>query len=154
MIGFAPPLDRMGNVMPRLRTLVIEDNLDLAANLVDFPQARGYEVESAADGITGLHLAIVNDYDVVVLDLLLPGMDGLTVCRKLCEDAGKSAPLLMLTARDSLEDKINGLDAGADDYVVKPFAVREVEALLRGTAPAPAGRPGCRSTTWCLIPAA
>lgn len=117
--------------MTCLRTLVIEDNYDLAANLVDFLEAKGHAVEAAADGITGLHLGLVNDYDVIVLDLMLPGMDGLTLCRKLREEAGKSTPVLMLTARDSIDDKIAGLESGADDYVIKPFALREVEARMR-----------------------
>jgi DNA-binding response OmpR family regulator len=120
--------------MPALRALVIEDNYDLAANLVDFLEAKGHAVDAAADGITGLHYGIVNDYDVIILDLILPGLDGLTLCRKLREEAGKVTPVLMLTARDQLEDKIAGLDAGADDYVVKPFALREVEARLRALA--------------------
>lgn len=120
--------------MPSLRTLVVEDNHDLAANLIDFLEAKGHVVDAAADGVTGLHLSVANDYDVIVLDLMLPGLDGLTICRRLREDAGKTTPVLMLTARDSLDDKIAGLEAGADDYVVKPFALREVEARLRALA--------------------
>ncbi|MEW5964762.1 MAG: response regulator transcription factor [Pseudomonadota bacterium] len=117
-----------------MRALVVEDNHDLAANLVDFLEAKGHAVDAAADGITGLHLCVANDYDVIVLDLVLPGLDGLTICRRLREDAGKTTPVLMLTARDSLDDKITGLEAGADDYVVKPFALREVEARIRALA--------------------
>jgi len=117
-----------------LRVLVIEDNRDLAANLVDFLEARGHAVDAAADGVTGLHLATVNDYDVIVLDVVLPGLDGIAVCRKLREEAGRSTPVLMLTARDSLDDKIAGLESGADDYVVKPFALREVDARLMALA--------------------
>jgi DNA-binding response OmpR family regulator len=117
-----------------MRILVIEDNRDLAANLYDFLEAKGHVVDIAGDGITGLHLAVVNDYDAIVLDLMLPGMDGVTLCRKLCQEAGKQTRVLMLTARDSLDDKIIGLESGADDYVVKPFAMREVEARLRTLA--------------------
>lgn len=117
--------------MQGLRTLVIEDNYDLAANLVDYLEARGHVVDAAADGITGLHYGVTNDYDVIILDLILPGLDGLVLCRKLREEAGKATPVLMLTARDQLDDKIAGLDAGADDYVIKPFSLREVEARLR-----------------------
>lgn len=117
--------------MTSLRVLVIEDNQDLAANLVDFLEAKGHAVDAAGDGITGLHLALVNDYDVIILDLVLPGMDGITLCRKLREEAGRHTPVLILTARDSLDDKIVGLESGADDYVVKPFALREVEARLK-----------------------
>jgi DNA-binding response OmpR family regulator len=78
-----------------------------------------------------LHLAVSNSYDVIVLDVMLPGIDGLAVCRKLREEARRETPILMLTARDTLEDKITGLDAGADDYLVKPFEIRELEARLR-----------------------
>ncbi|MBS1136450.1 MAG: two component transcriptional regulator [Proteobacteria bacterium] len=117
--------------MTALRVLVIEDNRDLAANLVDFLAAKGHAVDAAGDGITGMHLAVANDYDAIVLDLVLPGMNGITLCRKLREEAGRQTPVLMLTARDSLDDKIVGLEAGADDYVVKPFALREVEARLK-----------------------
>jgi len=114
-----------------MRLLIIEDNRDIAANLTDFLSARGHVVDLAGDGVGGLHLALVNDYDAIVLDRLLPGMDGLTMCRKLRGEAGRNTPVLMLTALDSLDDKLIGLEAGADDYVVKPFALREVEARLR-----------------------
>ncbi|MBF0309036.1 MAG: response regulator transcription factor [Magnetococcales bacterium] len=117
--------------MSGLRILIIEDNQDLADNLFDFLEARHHILDHAADGITGLHLAVVNDYDGILLDLILPGLDGVTLCRKLRQEAGKSTPILMLTARDSLEDKIIGLEAGADDYLVKPFAMREMETRLR-----------------------
>jgi DNA-binding response OmpR family regulator len=112
-----------------MNILLVEDNRDLATNLFDYFEARGYTMDLAGDGIPGLNLASTNSYDVIVLDLMLPSMDGLTMCKRLRE-AGKSTPILMLTARDSLEDKINGLEAGADDYVVKPFSMREVEARL------------------------
>lgn len=116
-----------------MNILLIEDNRDLARNLFDFFEAKGYTMDLAADGISGLHLAASNPYDVLILDLMLPGMDGLALCRRLRE-AGRQVPVLMLTARDSLEDKIAGLEAGADDYVVKPFAMREVEARLKALA--------------------
>ena len=114
-----------------MRLLIIEDNRSIAANLTDFLTARGHVVDLAGDGIGGLHLALVNDYDAILLDLLLPGMDGLTLCRKLRDEPGRHPPVLILTARDSLDDKLLGLDAGADDYMVKPYALREVEARLR-----------------------
>lgn len=125
-----------------MRILVIEDNRDIAANLGDYLEDRGHEVDFAADGVTGLHLAVVNDFDAIVLDLNLPGMDGLEVCRKLRQDARKQTPVLMLTARDALEQKLAGFESGADDYLVKPFALQEVEARLqvlsrRGKAPGP-----------------
>src|SRR5690606_33571045 len=113
-----------------MRILVIEDNRDIAANLGDFLEDRGHSVDFAADGITGLHLAVVNDFDAIVLDLNLPGLDGLEVCRKLRNEARKQTPVLMLTARDTLENKLAGFDSGADDYLIKPFALQEVEVRL------------------------
>ena len=114
-----------------MRVLIIEDNRDLASNMFDFLETKGHIVDAAGDGITGMHLALVNEYDAIVLDLMLPGMDGITLCRKLREEGGKDTPVLMITARDSLEDKIAGLEAGADDYLVKPAELREVELRLR-----------------------
>lgn len=111
--------------------LLVEDNRDIAEMVGDFLEARGYAIDYAAEGISGLHLAVTNSYDVVVIDLILPGMDGLDICRKLRADAKKSTPVLMLTGRDTLEDKLIGLEAGADDYLVKPFELRELEARLR-----------------------
>jgi DNA-binding response OmpR family regulator len=113
-----------------MRILVVEDNRDLAANLGDYLEERGHTVDYAADGPTGLHLAIANDFDAIVLDLNLPGLDGLEVCRRLRNEGRKRTPVLMLTARDALDNKLAGFDAGADDYLVKPFALQEVEARL------------------------
>jgi DNA-binding response OmpR family regulator len=125
-----------------MRILVIEDNPDIAANLGDYLEDCGHTVDFAGDGVTGLHRAVVDEFDAIVLDLNLPGMDGLEVCRKLRNDARKSTPVLMLTARDALEQKLAGFESGADDYLVKPFALQEVEARLavllrRGRAAAP-----------------
>jgi DNA-binding response OmpR family regulator len=111
--------------------LLVEDNRGIAEMIGEFLERRGYSVDYTADGVTGLHLAVSGSFDVVVLDLMLPGMDGLEVCRKLRNEAKKSTPVLMLTARDTLEDKLIGLDAGADDYLVKPFEPRELEARVR-----------------------
>jgi DNA-binding response OmpR family regulator len=113
-----------------MRVLVIEDNPDLAATLREYLEARGHVADAAEDGLTGLQLAARNNYDAIVLDVILPGMSGITVCRKLREDVGKETPVLMLTARDSIEDRVTGLEAGADDYVIKPFSLREVDARL------------------------
>ena len=129
--------------MSHMRVLVIEDNNDIAANIGDYLEDRGHVVDFAGDGITGLHLAVVNDFDVIVLDLSLPGMDGLEVCRKLRGDARKHTPILMLTARDALEQKLTGFETGADDYMVKPFALQELEArvnVIARRARAPASR--------------
>lgn len=114
-----------------MRILIIEDNRDLASNMFDYLEAKGHTVDAAGDGITGMHLALVNHYDAIVLDVMLPGMDGITLCKKLRHEGGKNTPILMITARDSLEDKILGLEAGADDYLVKPSELREVELRLR-----------------------
>jgi DNA-binding response OmpR family regulator len=114
-----------------LHILVIEDNPDLAANVCDFLEAKGHVADAAGDGITGLHLAITKSYDAIVLDIVLPGMDGLTLCRKFREEARRNTPVLMLTARDALDDRVAGLECGADDYVLKPFALRELEARLK-----------------------
>jgi DNA-binding response OmpR family regulator len=117
-----------------MRILVIEDNQDIAANLGDYLEDRGHTVDFAADGVTGLHLAVVHDFDAIVLDLSLPGLDGLEVCRKLRNEARKQTPVLMLTARDSLDNKLAGFDSGADDYLIKPFALQEVEVRLNALA--------------------
>ncbi len=111
--------------------LLIEDHRDIADMVGAYLEERGFALDYAADGVTGLHLAVVNDYDVIILDLMLPGMDGLSVCRKLRDEARRVTPLLMLTARDTQQDKIIGLDSGADDYLVKPFDIRELEARIR-----------------------
>lgn len=110
--------------------LLIEDHIDIAEMLERYLTGRGFEVDYAADGVTGLHLAITNDYSAIVLDLALPGMDGIKVCAKLREEAQKDTPVIMLTARDTLDDKITGLETGADDYLIKPFAIKELEARL------------------------
>jgi DNA-binding response OmpR family regulator len=111
--------------------LLVEDNQDIAEMVYAFLERRGYELDYAADGVTGLHRAVTDTYDVIVLDLMLPGMDGIDLCRKLRDEAQRDTPILMLTARDTLGDKIAGLDAGADDYLVKPFEIRELEARIR-----------------------
>ncbi|MEM8930479.1 MAG: response regulator transcription factor [Acidobacteriota bacterium] len=113
-----------------MRILIIEDNDDLASNLGDFLEIKGHTVDFASDGIVGLHLAVTGAFDAVILDLMLPGIDGLTLCRRLREDAELEVPILMLTARDTLDDKLSGFEVGADDYLVKPFALEELEARL------------------------
>ncbi len=113
-----------------LRILIVEDNTDIAENIGDYLEAQGHVLDFALDGIGGLHLALTQDFDLIVLDIMLPGMDGLTFCRKLREDAQKRTPVLMLTARDTLSDKLEGFRAGADDYLVKPFALEELAARI------------------------
>ncbi|WON74212.1 response regulator transcription factor [Nitrosospira sp. Is2] len=113
-----------------MHILIVEDDPAIATNLYDFLEARGHSVDAAADGITGLHLAVTQKFDGILLDLGLPGMDGITLCRKLRKEADIDTPVLVLTARDTLDDKLKGFDCGADDYLVKPFALKEVEARL------------------------
>lgn len=113
-----------------MRVLIIEDDLDIATNLYEFLEGRGNVVDLARDGVTGMHLAVAGDFDAIVLDLGLPGVDGLCLCRKLRREAKQDVPVLILTARDMLDDKLAAFDSGADDYLVKPFALREVEARL------------------------
>lgn len=117
-----------------MRLLIIEDEIDLAKALARGMRRQGYAVDVANDGEQGLYLAEVNGYDLLILDLNLPGMDGLKVCRRL-RSSEPELLILMLTARDQIEDKVAGLNLGADDYVVKPFHFEEltarVQALLR-----------------------
>ena len=111
--------------------LVVEDNRNISEMIGEYLESRGFEVDYAADGLDGYRLAAENSYDAVVLDLMLPRLDGIEVCRRLRSDARKSTPVLMLTARDTLDDKLTGLSHGADDYLTKPFAIQELEARLR-----------------------
>jgi len=123
-----------------MRILVIEDDRSIATNLVDFLAGRGHVVDAAGDGITGLHLAVSLPFDAIVIDIGLPGMNGLQVCAKLRRDAHVDAPVLVLTARDTLQDKLAAFEQGADDYLVKPFALREVEARLNALHKRSSGR--------------
>jgi len=111
--------------------LIIEDHIDIAEVVCDYLERCGYAVDFAADGVTGLHFAVSNSYDVIVLDIMLPGMDGIEVLKKVRGEARRNTPILILSARDTLDDKLVGLDAGADDYLVKPFEIKELEARLR-----------------------
>ncbi|WP_415033422.1 response regulator transcription factor [Azonexus sp.] len=112
-----------------MRLLIIEDNADILANIADYLEAAGHVVDCAHNGPGGLHLALTGSYDLIVLDIMLPGMDGYQVCRSL-RDSGKHTPIIMLTARDTLDDRLHGLREGADDYLVKPFALAELAARI------------------------
>lgn len=114
-----------------LSILIVEDNAQLAANLYDYLEACGHSLDAAPDGLSGLHLASTKDYDAIVLDWNLPRLDGLTMLRRLRNDAKKKVPVIMLTARDQLADKIDGFESGLDDYLVKPVALPEIEVRLR-----------------------
>ncbi|WP_437883511.1 response regulator transcription factor [Pseudomonas sp. LRF_L74] len=118
-----------------MRILIVEDNRDILANMADYLGIKGYTVDCAQDGLSGLHLAATEHYDLLVLDIMLPGIDGYTLCQRLREDARRDTPVIMLTARDQLDDRLQGFRSGADDYLVKPFALSElaarIEAVLR-----------------------
>ncbi len=114
-----------------MRVLVIEDHRDIAENIREYLETKSYEVAIANSGEDGLHRLAANRFDAVVLDLMLPGIDGLTLCRRLRADFQSQTPVLMLTAKDLVSDKITGFEAGADDYMVKPFSLLELEARLK-----------------------
>jgi DNA-binding response OmpR family regulator len=131
-----------------MRILVVEDEVKLAGLLRRGLTEEGLSVDVARSGDDGLWMARATDYDAIVLDVMLPGTYGLEVCRQLRE-AGRWAPVLMLTARDAVEDRVSGLDAGADDYLPKPFEPRELLARIRSVlrrleAPAPTAGPAPR----------
>ena len=123
-----------------MRLLVIEDNRSLVANLFEYFEARGHVLDAAPDGITGLHLATTQAYDIIILDWMLPRMEGNEVLRRLREGNASSVPVIMLTARDELPDKIAGFRAGADDYLTKPFALPELEVRLEALLARASGR--------------
>ena len=112
--------------MTAISILLVEDNHDIASNIADFMLAQGNSMDFATTGKQGLALALSNYYDLIILDLMLPDMDGLSVCREIRQQAERHIPILMLTARDTLDDKVQGFETGADDYLTKPFALREL----------------------------
>jgi DNA-binding response OmpR family regulator len=113
-----------------MKILLIEDDDRIANSLAEALRDRRYVVETATDGRSGLELAEAFEYDLILLDVMLPELDGVSLCRQL-RNSGRTTPVLMLTARDSSGDKVLGLDAGADDYVVKPFDLAELLARVR-----------------------
>jgi DNA-binding response OmpR family regulator len=118
-----------------MRILLVEENIDLAKGIGEFLEARGHEVEQGHDAETGLALARGDSYDAIILDIGPPGIDGLTLCRELRKSPQCDTPVVILTARATEADKLSGFDAGADDYVTKPFSLLELlarlEALVR-----------------------
>lgn len=113
-----------------MHILIVEDDADIAGNLYDYFTDRGHQVDAALNGVTALHLVATQRFDAIVLDVGLPGIDGLTLAQRIRRDVKSEVPILMLTARDTLDDKLAGFDAGADDYLIKPFALKEVEARI------------------------
>lgn len=118
-----------------IRILIVEDHAGLATNLLEFFSDSRYVLDFAADGLTALHLVATNHYDVIVLDIMLPGLSGFDLCRRVREDLQCATPIIIMTSKDQLHDKEQGFNLGADDYLVKPFNLRElqlrVDALYR-----------------------
>jgi two-component system OmpR family response regulator len=123
-VASSPPYDSI------VRVLVVEDEAKMATLVRKALELEGYSVDLAGSGTDGLWLATENDYDAIVLDVMIPEPDGFEVCRRLRE-VGRWAPVLLLTARDGVNDRVTGLDAGADDYLAKPFSFAELYARLR-----------------------
>jgi len=113
-----------------INVLLVEDDIDLATTIVDYLDIEDIECDHASNGVLGLNLLQINDYQMIILDVNMPKMDGLTMCKTLREQ-GKDIPVLMLTARDSLDNKLEGFAAGSDDYLVKPFATKELVARVQ-----------------------
>ena len=116
-----------------LNVLLVEDDTDLAATIVDYLELEAINCDHASDGVSGLSLIETNAYQVIILDINLPRMDGLTVCKNM-RNQGMDTPVLMLTARDSIDDKVVGFSSGTDDYLVKPFALEELVVRLQALA--------------------
>ena len=112
-----------------MRILLVEDDEKIASFIIGGLRQSGFAVDHAANGLDGLHLATTEPYAVAVIDVMLPGMDGMTICKRVREVS--SLPIIMLTAKDEVEDKVAGLDIGADDYMTKPFAIEELMARIR-----------------------
>ena len=121
----------------RFDILLVEDNADVAGNIIDYLEALGHRLHYAADGESGLREALVSPADIVLLDLALPNRDGLSVCAEIRRRADRRVPILMLTARDTLDDKLAGFASGADDYLVKPFSLAELAARVMALAQRP-----------------
>lgn len=119
----------------KTRVLIVEDHVALAENLFEFLGEERYVLDFASDGLTALHLAATNTYDVIVLDVMLPGLSGFDICQRLRQDLHSHTPIIFMTARDSIDDKVMGFTRGGDDYLVKPFDLRElvlrIDALRR-----------------------
>ncbi|PXV55831.1 DNA-binding response regulator, OmpR family, contains REC and winged-helix (wHTH) domain [Dyella jiangningensis] len=111
--------------------IMIDDDKVMARAAGDYLEIQQYCVDYAYDGITGFHLAEINEYDAIILDGSMPGMDGLEVCRRLRRENKSSAPIIMLTGRSSLDEKVRAFEAGADDYLCKPFDLRELNGRLK-----------------------
>ncbi len=114
-----------------MHILIVEDNPDIIANLYGFLEPLGYTLDIARTGTAGIARALGEPHEAIVLDLSLPGLDGLEVCRRLRQEHRLDTPILMLTARDTVQDKLSGFEVGADDYLVKPYSLQELDARLK-----------------------
>ncbi|NHC60444.1 response regulator transcription factor [Paenalcaligenes suwonensis] len=122
----------------KIRLLIVEDNVSLAENLYEFFNEAQYLPDFASDGLTALHLLATNHYDVIVLDVMLPGINGFEISQRVRRDLRCNTPIILITAKDHIDDKTQGFNAGVDDYLVKPFDLKElslrVQALARRSA--------------------
>lgn len=114
-----------------MHILIVEDNRDIADNIADYLEIQNHSFDFAADGLTAIQKAYKEEYDAIVLDVMLPGTDGYNVAQNIRARENHHTPIIMLTARDTLDDKLMGFDAGVDDYLVKPFALPELMARLK-----------------------
>ncbi len=130
------------------RLLIIEDNPELVANLYGYFEPLAYVLDDARDGAAGLRMATQNDYDAILLDLMLPRLDGMTLCRQLRQEFQNPVPILMLTARDPIDDREQGLALGADDYLVKPFSLKELHARIQALVRRAQGRQVQGTLSW------
>jgi two-component system copper resistance phosphate regulon response regulator CusR len=134
-----------------MRLLLVEDDARIARFVAKGLREQAYAVDVSSSGDDALYQAEINTYDLVILDVMIPGRNGFEVCREL-RKSGQRMPILMLTARDAVEDRITGLDHGADDYLTKPFEFRELLARLRCcAAPVSSAPPKLPSPTWSWI---
>jgi len=131
MVFLYSPQDSCMDTSPLSPILLVEDDLDLAGNIQDYLEHRGWSVDYSPNGALALHQILSKEYSAVILDLRLPGLGGIELCRRLRSEVGSSLPLLMLSAADRLDDRLAGFEAGADDYLVKPFALPELFARLQ-----------------------
>jgi DNA-binding response OmpR family regulator len=113
-----------------MRLLIIEDEAPMRTALLETLKSEGYRVVAAADGLSGLEMACTEPFDLILLDVMMPKLDGFALCREL-RKRGKTMPVLMLTAKGQVDDRVEGLDSGADDYLMKPFSLRELLARVR-----------------------
>lgn len=116
-----------------MNVLIVEDDIDLARTVAEYLELEGISCDYASNGLAGLNLAKGNHFDVILLDINLPGLDGLSICQQLREE-GNDTPILMMTALDQLDDKIEGFQMGTDDYLVKPFELKELTARIKALA--------------------